>query len=276
MCISNRTINFKTLWEETDISNTENNTEYQKRRKVVSIVSAVVLLALFAAATAMLWNPLINTIKNPEQFRAWVNLHGVMGRFLFIGMMALQIVFAVIPGEPMELGAGYAFGTLEGTVLCLAGAVVGSSIVFLFTKLLGIKMVEAFVNREKIRSMRFMKYSKNLNAIVFFAFLIPGTPKDILTYFIGLTSMKLKTFLILTSIARIPSVITSTITGNALGMQDYKNAAIVYSVTAAVSLIGAVVYHRISKPLLFLFTVLYWIQFHSHMPSWMPNPHPSA
>ena len=245
--LSNRTMNFKTLWEETDISNTENNTEYKKRRKAVSIVSAAVLLALFAAATVMLWNPLINTIQNPEQFRAWVNLHGIMGRFLFIGMMALQIVFAVIPGEPMELGAGYAFGTLEGTVLCLVGAVVGSSIIFLFTKLLGIKMVETFVSREKIRSMRFMKYSKNLNAIVFFAFLIPGTPKDILTYFIGLTSMKLKTFLILTSIARIPSVITSTITGNALGMQDYKNAAIVYSVTAAVSLIGAVVYRRISK-----------------------------
>lgn len=243
----NRTMNFKTLWEETDISNTENNTEYKKRRKAVSIVSAAVLLALFAAATAMLWNPLINTIQNPEQFRAWVNLHGIMGRFIFVGMMALQIVFAVIPGEPMELGAGYAFGTLEGMVLCLAGAVVGSSIIFLFTKLLGTKMVEAFVNPEKIRSMKFMKYSKNLNAIVFFAFLIPGTPKDILTYFIGLTSMKLKTFLILTSIARIPSVITSTITGNALGMQDYKNAVIVYSITAAVSLIGAVVYRRISK-----------------------------
>jgi len=235
------------FWEEPEIINTENQKEYEEKRKITGIVSVSVLLLLFAAATALLWRPLIDTISNPEQFRVWVNLHGVAGRFAFVGMMVLQIIFAVIPGEPMEVGAGYAFGTLEGTLLCLAGAAVGSSVIFLFTKLWGNRLVEAFISREKIHSLRFMKYSRNLNFIVFFAFLIPGTPKDLMTYFIGLTSMKLKTFLILTSIARIPSVITSTITGNALGMQDYRIAAIIYSVTAAVSLIGAIAYRRISK-----------------------------
>ena len=220
---------------------------YNKRRKIVTAVSAAVLILFFAGVTVLLWKPLLHTFRNPGQFRAWVNSYGILGRLAFIGMIILQIVFAVIPGEPMELGAGYAFGTVEGTVLCLIGAAAGSVIVFLFTKLLGVKMVEAFISKEKIRSLRFMNQSRNLSLLTFFLFFIPGTPKDVITYFIGLTSMKLKSFLVLTSIARIPSVLTSTITGSALGAKDYRSAVLIYAVTGVVSGIGILIYRRISK-----------------------------
>ena len=195
----------------------------------------------------MLWKPLTNTFSKPEQFRAWVNMHGVFGRLAFVCMIILQVIFALIPGEPLELGAGYAFGIMEGTALCLAGVALGSVIIFMFTKRLGIKMAEAMVGKEKIHSLHFVKDSKNLNLLIFFLYFIPGTPKDIFTYFIGLTPMKLKTFLLLSSIARIPSVITSTITGNALGVKDYKMAAIVYAIAAAISLTGIAVYRKTFK-----------------------------
>jgi len=176
----------------------------------------------------------------------WVNSNGIWGRLAFIGMVVLQVIFAIIPGEPVELGAGYAFGTFEGTILCLTGAAVGTSVIFLFTKLLGIRLIEALVGRQKLRSMLFLKNSRNLNLLIFLLFFIPGTPKDVITYVIGFTPVKLTTFLILTSIARIPSVLTSTITGNALGSQDYKTAIIVYAVTGAISLAGLLVYRKIS------------------------------
>jgi uncharacterized membrane protein YdjX (TVP38/TMEM64 family) len=162
-------------------------------------------------------------------------------------MAALQVVFAVIPGEPVELGAGYTFGTVEGTVLCLAGDAAGTAVVFLFTKLFGIQLVEALVGREKLKAMRFLKSSRNLNMLVFLLLFIPGTPKDVLTYIIGLTPMKLTTFLIIASFARIPSVLTSTITGNALGVQDYRTAILVYAVTGVISLAGILIYRRFPK-----------------------------
>lgn len=52
------------------------------------------------------------------------------------GMMVLQVVVAVIPGEALEIGAGYAFGAWEGLLLCLIGAAIGSAIIFFFVKLL--------------------------------------------------------------------------------------------------------------------------------------------
>lgn len=66
----------------------------------------------------------------------------------------------------------------------------------------------------------FLKKEKNLELIIFIIFFIPGTPKDLLTYIAPFTRIKLKTFLLLTTFARIPSVITSTIGGNALSNQN--------------------------------------------------------
>lgn len=230
-----------------DCENSENDAGYVKRRKIASVVSLCVLLAFFAGVTILLWKPLMDTFSQPERFRDWIQSQGILGRLIFIGMMTLQVVFAILPGEPMEIGAGYAFGHIEGTLLCLAGAAIGSSIVFLFTRRFGIKIVEAFISREKINSLKFLKKSRNLSLLVFIVFFIPGTPKDLITYFIGLTPMKMGTFLLLSSVARIPSVITSTITGNALGTQNYVFAIIVFGVTGIVSLIGILVYNKISK-----------------------------
>ena len=131
-------------------------------------------------------------------------------------------------------------------LLCLVGAALGSVIIYGLTKQFGIRMVEAFVSREKIQSLKFLQNTKKLNILIFILFFIPGTPKDLFTYFIGLTPMKLRTFLILSSIARIPSVISSTIGGEALGLQNYTFAIAVFILTAAISGIGLLIYRKIT------------------------------
>ncbi|WP_334137204.1 TVP38/TMEM64 family protein [Muricomes intestini] len=217
------------------------------RKKVLTLISATILLAVFVTATIILWKPFTDTFQKPDKFRMWVNSHGVWGRLAFIGIASLQVLFAFIPGEPLELAAGYAFSTFEGTALCLLGDAIGSSVIFLLTKKLGMKILEILLSREKIRSLHFLQDSKNLNLLIFVLFFIPGTPKDIITYVVGLTPMKLRTFLLLTSIARIPSILTSAMAGDALGIQDYKAAIIVYAVTGIVSLAGIFIYHKITK-----------------------------
>ncbi len=129
---------------------------YQKRRRIVSLCSLVILVLLFVGIAVWVGKPMIDSLKNPEAFRQWVDGHGMIGRLAFAGMMALQVVVAMIPGEPLEIAAGYVFGNVEGLLLCLLGAAVGTAVIFAFTRLLGIKMVEAFISREKIESIRFL------------------------------------------------------------------------------------------------------------------------
>ena len=170
-----------------------------------------------------------------------------MGRLAFVGISVLQILVAIIPGEPIELFAGYAYGFWLGTLLCELGIVIGGALVFGFVHRFGRKAVEVFFPREKIDSLRFLQNEQRLELWVFILFFIPGTPKDIMTYFVPLTHMKLGRFLLLSGVARLPSVITSTIGGNALGTGNRWFAVAVFAATAILSAAGVWIYRRICK-----------------------------
>lgn len=108
-------------------------------------------------------------------------------------------------------------------------------------------VVEAFFPKEKIHSLKFMQNNRRLNLIAFIVMFIPGTPKDLISYFMGLTDMRLSHWILISFFARIPSVVTSTIGGNALGLQDYSDAIIAFVVMAVISAAGILVYRKISR-----------------------------
>ena len=218
----------------------------EAHKKKIYLFAIIVALIFIAAVGYLVGKPMIEFVREPERFRAWVDSSGFVSRVIFVGMVIFQLIIALIPGEPLEMGAGYAFGAVEGTILCIIGCVIGSALVFLFVRRFGVKLVEVFFPREKIRSLRFLQDSRRLNLLTFIVFFIPGTPKDLLSYFIGLTDMKLGTWLLITAVARIPSIVTSTVTGDALGLKDYQFALIAFGVTLALSLIGILVYRRLS------------------------------
>lgn len=218
----------------------------EAHKKKIYLFAIIVALIFIAAVGYLVGKPMVEFVREPERFRAWVDSSGFVSRVIFVGMVVFQLVIALIPGEPLEMGAGYAFGAVEGTILCIIGCVIGSALVFLFVRRFGVKLVEVFFPREKIRSLRFLQDSRRLNLLTFIVFFIPGTPKDLLSYFIGLTDMKLGTWLCITAVARIPSIVTSTVTGDALGLKDYQFALIAFGVTLALSLLGILVYRRLS------------------------------
>lgn len=204
-------------------------------------------LVLSALVCWFAGRPLIRFVREPERFQAWVDAQGVRAPLLFVGMVVLQIVVAIIPGEPLEIAAGYAFGALEGTLLCLIGALVGRVAVFLLVRRFGVRAVEVFFPLEKVQSLRFLQNEKKLTFWVFFLFFLPGTPKDVLCYIVGLTKLPLRSWIIISTIAPIPSIITSTIGGSALGMGRYTFAAAVFGATLAISAAGLLVYRRVSR-----------------------------
>ena len=218
----------------------------EAHKKKIYLFAIIVALIFIAAVGYLVGKPMIEFVREPERFRAWVDSSGFVSRVIFVGMVIFQLIIALIPGEPLEMGAGYAFGAWEGTILCIIGCVIGSALVFLFVRRFGVKLVEVFFPREKIRSLRFLQDSRRLDLLTFIVFFIPGTPKDLLSYFIGLTDMKLGTWLLITAVARIPSIVTSTVTGDALGLKDYQFALIAFGVTLALSLAGILVYRRLS------------------------------
>lgn len=218
-----------------------------RHRKILAGAAIAIFILLSLAVAWFVGRPLIRYLDDPEAFRQWIDARGWLGRLIFVGISVLQIVVALIPGEPVELFAGYAFGFWMGTLLCELGILAGGTLVFLFVRRFGMKAVEVFFSREKIDSLRFLQNESKLEVWCFILFFIPGTPKDIMTYFVPLTRMKLGHFLLLSGVARLPSVITSIVSGNALGTGRHWFAVIVFAATGLLSALGIWGYRRICR-----------------------------
>ena len=222
--------------------------EFTLKQKRILGIAAIILLIIFCGVVSwFIGRPMIQFVSEPEKFRIWVEESGFFGKIAFIGMVMFQVVLALIPGEPLEIGAGYAFGAIEGTLLTVIGITLGSFIVFFLVRKFGMKLVEIFFSREKISSLKFLQKSKKRDIIIFLVFFLPGTPKDLLTYFAGLTDIKPIHFLWLSSVARLPSVITSTLGGDALGTEKYVKAIVVFGITLIISGIGWLIYKFIAS-----------------------------
>ena len=205
------------------------------------------LLVAFAVIGVVVGVPLVRSASEPEHFRRWIESLGLFGDFAYMVLVVLQVVVAVIPGEPVEILGGYAFGIWHGTMLYLIGAFVGSLIVFLFVRKCGRVAAEVFFSKEKLDSLKILHTSPKRTLIFSVIFTVPGTPKDLLVYFAGLTDMRLSTWLIISAFGRIPSAITSTIMGETLGDGKYTSALVALGVTAVLSLIGVLVYKLVIK-----------------------------
>ena len=129
----------------------------------------------------------------------------------------------------------------------MLGSILGQTIVFLVTKKYGLDFVEIFISEEKLKKIKFLQDKDKIYLSVFFIFLIPGTPKDVISYAAGITSIKLIPFLAISTVARIPSVVSSTIGGSYLGTKNYKMAFIILVVTLIISLILFLIYEKHEK-----------------------------
>ena len=219
----------------------------EKQRKILWLIAVRIFIGFMAVVGWLIGVPMVRLAEDPEAFRAWVDSYGIFGRILFVGMVVLQVLVAFIPGEPVELAAGYAFGVWEGTALTLLGFLIGSWLVFLLVRKFGVKLVEVFFDSNRISEFRFLKNPKKTRVIAFLLMLIPGTPKDFLSYFAGLTRLTTKEWLFIVAVGRIPSLITSTVTGDAAGDRRYVLSAVMLILTAMISVAGVIYYRRLCR-----------------------------
>lgn len=218
-----------------------------KQQKMIYIGGIALFAVLLLILGTIVGKPLLEYVSDPDKFVEWIDSFGIWSRLIYIIICALQVIIAVIPGEPFEIAGGYAFGLVEGTLLCLAGITIGCMVIFSAVRYFGRDFVRIFFKDKEISRLNFLNDPSKLNAIAFAVFMIPGTPKDLLSYFIGLTGMKFKTWILLTFFARIPSVLSSTYRGSALGDGDVKKTMIIFAVTAVLSTAGMLGYNYYVK-----------------------------
>lgn len=164
---------------------------------------------------------------------------------ILVVLILLQIVIAFLPGEPLELAAGYLFGGFKGTVLCLLGAFLGTAAIYFLMEKCGVRLITKMFSQEKVRKMQKIFKRKKTQMWIFILFLIPGTPKDLMTYVMPLTDVSFSKWLLIATFGRIPSIITSTYFAGSLRRCDLTSAVTIGIITIVTFVGGTIYYNRV-------------------------------
>ena len=213
-----------------------------RRRVLIGLVTAASITALLC------WEylpGLLAWLADARAVRAFVSDHAFVSRLAMLGINIVQVLLAFLPGEPVELASGYAFGFWEGTALCLVASGLATSAIYWATRRWGWKLVGLFFDRSLFDRFSWLKSAKRLELIMLIVFLIPGTPKDFLTYFAGLTNMRFLPVVLIATFGRIPSIVTSTITASAVGSGNWPLVACTLVASAFLLAVGGLMYRRL-------------------------------
>ncbi|MBC3889207.1 TVP38/TMEM64 family protein [Acetobacterium paludosum] len=153
---------------------------------------------------------------------------GIWTPLAFFILQLLQIIVAPIPGGTVGLIGGALFGTVGGFLLSASGTLIGSAVVFLLAKRFGRPFVLKFVSSKVVEKYDNIEDSK-LTIVLFLIFLFPLFPDDMLCFIAGLSTMPFKTFLVIATLARCPSVFINNMVG--AGIMDDTPAQFIIAVS---------------------------------------------
>lgn len=190
---------------------------------------------------------LLKIVSKPESFRTWLGQFGAFDELVFILIRAAQTVVKFIPAEPLEIASGYAWGAVPGMLYCVIGNMIGTLVIFALTRRYGKKILKLFLPVKNMKLLNVLEGSEKIYMLLFFLYLIPGSPKDGFTYFAGLLPVKLMPFMVISFIARMPSVLSSTLCGSSLAEQQYWIAILIFLVTIVLAILGGVAYNAFVK-----------------------------
>ncbi len=212
----------------------------KKYRYLILILS----IAVMAGLTLALWKPLISFIENPDSLALWVDEAGIWGPIVFMLLNTVQVLLAIIPGGPFEVAAGALFGPWAGTIMCDVAMTAGGMITFFFVRKFGMKFIELFVDRKEIESVKFLHSNERYTTLLFLFFLLPGTPKDLMCYVVGLTDIKWTTWLLINFVGRFPAILLSALGGSALGEQKYGIFITSFAIITILYFVGTFLYKK--------------------------------
>lgn len=210
--------------------------EQKRLQKVIKILLITLVIAIFVGLIIYLI-PLMKEISTKEgqlAFRQKISNWGVLGILVLFLLQLAQIVLVVLPGEPLEILAGMCYGTIGGAIFIFASVFITTTLIFLLVKKYGKKYIYQSFKKEKIdkiENSKALKNPKTVETVLAILFLIPGTPKDLLTYIGGLLPTTYKRFVIIATFARFPSVISSTIIGNDIARGKWTSIVPIYATT---------------------------------------------
>ena len=226
--------------------------EKKKKLKIFKRMLFIIAVIILTVITVYLF-PVVKNLSTKEGqiiFKNKVSDSGTYGLLLLFLIQIAQMFLFILPGEPIEILAGMCYGWFLGTVFIMISSAIIATLIFWLVRKIGRQFVYDFSDEEKIKkieSSKIFQNPKKIELVLFILFLVPGTPKDLLTYLAGLLPIRMRRFVIISTIARIPSIVTSTIAGANIADGNWKKGIILYGLIVVIVAGALFIFNKFDK-----------------------------
>ena len=201
-------------------------TERDRRGLIVGLLllAVLVILTIWLALSGHLeeiTKRLVHMLGSKQRMRIYLESWGEWAPLAFMVLQGLQVVIAPIPGELTGVVGGFLFGTWRAVVYSSIGLTVGSAVAFMLARLIGLPFVKLFVRQDQFEKLEFLTRPRGEIAILAL-FMLPGFPKDVLSYLLGLTPLPFLKFVVICGVGRIPGTILLGLSGAALYNENWR------------------------------------------------------
>src|SRR4030043_2148813 len=155
-----------------------------------------------------------------ERLKLFLDSLGPVAFVGFILLQAVQVVIAPVPREGTGVLGGIIYGPFLGVLLSTIGLTIGSYIAFALSRAFGRPFVEKFVDKRTMSRFDYLLHHKGA-FLIFLLFLIPGFPKDLLCYILGLGHITTAEFLVISTVGRFMGTVLLTLGGDYIRHHQY-------------------------------------------------------
>jgi uncharacterized membrane protein YdjX (TVP38/TMEM64 family) len=214
-------------------------------KRFLPYIAAIVLALVFAAV----WRTgLLGQLSDHEALVAAMRSTGPSGYLICLAIQFAQVVVFMIPGEITQFAAGYVFGAWRGFLLSLVGIMLGSAAAYGFGKVAGRPALSKLLGEKTMERLDQAVLSPKAPTAMFLLFLLPGAPKDAMSYGAGVSGFPLGKFVLISGLGRIPALLASTLIGAQVYDRDYTSVAITAAAAAAMSAAFWLYQRKSAKP----------------------------
>jgi uncharacterized membrane protein YdjX (TVP38/TMEM64 family) len=185
------------------------------KQSIQRIILSVIIIAIFVVLLYYYLDKrgLIAFFSSRERLQSYILSFGMWAPLAFVAIQVLQVILAPIPGNVITVAGGLVFGFWISFLISTVAILLGSIICFILAKNYGRPLVIKLVGEKTTEKYLNSFFVKRKSALILM-FLFPFFPDDALCLIAGLTTMKLKHFIILVLSTRPLGIIFSSLFGS--------------------------------------------------------------
>lgn len=218
--------------------------EKKRRLKIIRIILQIIIISILIGVSIFACVKLYPIFKRMQEDQEYLNAtieqirsYGGYSWIILIGLQILQTVLAIIPSGPIVIITGMLYHPVLAVIICLVGQTLGALVVIGLVKVFGYSFLALFIDPEQPKKFKLLQDGKRCGVLMFSYLLIPFLPKDPIAFIVPFTKVKIRYFILINIVARLPMTIVCVIFGNSLISGNYIAGIIIASISALLALL---------------------------------------